>query len=319
MPIGEMAPDEIRGAYVLYIGAGAVAAGGIISLLRSLPTIWGSLREGLKDFRGGAAARASLLRTERDLSMKVVLVGSLGADRRHHAGAAAAHEPARRLPDRRPRLPVRHRVVAADRRDRLVVESDLRHDGRDAAAHLPGLPAASAGPGRRTTSRRSRSARSSASRRRTAARRRRISRPASWSARRRATSRSRSSSARWCRRCVLGPILLQLNDAATVYVPRVSKEPVAGGAGGHAARRRELPGDAARRSGDADRHERPTQGTRVPRLAQAVDATAGRRASTWSTRAARRSTSSIPASTASIATRRTASGRSRSSTRRRRR
>ena len=51
-----MTPDDIRSAYVLYIGAGAVAAGGIISLLRSLPTIWGSLLEGLKDFRGGAAA-----------------------------------------------------------------------------------------------------------------------------------------------------------------------------------------------------------------------------------------------------------------------
>ena len=54
MPIGEMSPDDIRSAYVLYIGAGAVAAGGIISLLRSLPTIWSSLLEGLKDFRGGA-------------------------------------------------------------------------------------------------------------------------------------------------------------------------------------------------------------------------------------------------------------------------
>ena len=43
-----MAPDEIRGAYILYIGAGAVAAGGIISLLRSLPTIWRSLLEGLQ-------------------------------------------------------------------------------------------------------------------------------------------------------------------------------------------------------------------------------------------------------------------------------
>ena len=37
MPIGQMSPDDIRGAYVLYIGAGAVAAGGIISLFRSLP------------------------------------------------------------------------------------------------------------------------------------------------------------------------------------------------------------------------------------------------------------------------------------------
>ena len=54
--------------------------------------------------------------------------------------------------------------------------------------------------------------------------------------------------------------------------------------------------------GDADRHgdlRRP----RVPGLAQAVDSTAGRPASTWSTRAARRSTSSIRASTARIATR----------------
>ena len=39
IPISEMGPNQIRGAYVLYIGAGAVAAGGIISLVRSLPTI----------------------------------------------------------------------------------------------------------------------------------------------------------------------------------------------------------------------------------------------------------------------------------------
>ncbi|HEX2643406.1 MAG TPA: OPT/YSL family transporter, partial [Thermoanaerobaculia bacterium] len=43
VPIAEMGPNEIRGAYVLYIGAGAVAAGGIISLFRSLPTIWHGL------------------------------------------------------------------------------------------------------------------------------------------------------------------------------------------------------------------------------------------------------------------------------------
>ena len=54
-----------------------------------------------------------------------------------------------RAADRRLRLPVRHRLVAADRRDRLVVESDLGHDGGDAAAHLPDLPGRSAGPGRR--------------------------------------------------------------------------------------------------------------------------------------------------------------------------
>jgi putative OPT family oligopeptide transporter len=78
VPISQMGPDEIRGAYVLYIGAGAVAAGGIISLLRSLPTIWNSMLEGLRDFRGGAGARATQLRTERDLSMKLVVFGSIG-------------------------------------------------------------------------------------------------------------------------------------------------------------------------------------------------------------------------------------------------
>lgn len=77
IPVSEMSPGAIRDAYVLYIGAGAVAAGGIVSLLRSLPTIWASLLEGLKDFRGGAAARASLVRTDQDLSMKLVYVGSL--------------------------------------------------------------------------------------------------------------------------------------------------------------------------------------------------------------------------------------------------
>src|SRR5215211_7425872 len=78
MPIADMSPDDIRAAYILYIGAGAVAAGGIISLMRSMPTIWSSLLEGLKDFRGGEAGRASLLRTDQDLSMKVVLIGSVG-------------------------------------------------------------------------------------------------------------------------------------------------------------------------------------------------------------------------------------------------
>ncbi len=77
IPISEMSPGDIRNAYVLYIGAGAVAAGGIVSLLRSLPTIWAGMREGLKDFQGGAAARASLVRTDRDLSMKFVYIGSI--------------------------------------------------------------------------------------------------------------------------------------------------------------------------------------------------------------------------------------------------
>ncbi len=78
MPISQMTPDDVRDAYVLYIGAGAVAAGGIISLLRSLPTIWHGLRAGLGDVRrGGTAGGAGVarLRTERDMSMKTVGIG----------------------------------------------------------------------------------------------------------------------------------------------------------------------------------------------------------------------------------------------------
>ena len=77
VPISEMSPDEIRGAYVLYIGAGAVAAGGIISLFRSLPTIWHGLKGGLADLRGGQAATSNLPRTDQDLSMKIVVGGIL--------------------------------------------------------------------------------------------------------------------------------------------------------------------------------------------------------------------------------------------------
>jgi putative OPT family oligopeptide transporter len=77
VPIAEMGPNAIRGAYVLYIGAGAVAAGGIISLFRSLPTIWHGLKGGLADFRSrkGDASGAAVLRTDRDMSLKFVAGG----------------------------------------------------------------------------------------------------------------------------------------------------------------------------------------------------------------------------------------------------
>ncbi|MBI5388702.1 MAG: oligopeptide transporter, OPT family [Verrucomicrobia bacterium] len=77
VPIKDMDPHAIRGAYVLYIGAGAVAAGGIISLLRSLPIILHGLRSGLSDFKLAAGAPGSVVRTERDLPMTFVAVGCL--------------------------------------------------------------------------------------------------------------------------------------------------------------------------------------------------------------------------------------------------
>src|SRR5678810_967429 len=60
--IANMSVDQIQHAYILYIGAGAVAAGGIISLIRSLPLIWHGLREGLRDFGGARTGEASVPR-----------------------------------------------------------------------------------------------------------------------------------------------------------------------------------------------------------------------------------------------------------------
>ncbi len=74
--IKDMSPDDIRGAYVLYIGAGAVAAGGIVSLVRAIPMIWHSLRDALRSFSGAGAGQSSK-RTDQDIPMKWVLIGSL--------------------------------------------------------------------------------------------------------------------------------------------------------------------------------------------------------------------------------------------------
>jgi putative OPT family oligopeptide transporter len=75
--IRDMSPSQIRNEYVLYIGAGAVAAGGIISVFRSLPVIWHGIKGGLRDLSGtkGTADTPAVPRTDRDLSMKVVLIG----------------------------------------------------------------------------------------------------------------------------------------------------------------------------------------------------------------------------------------------------
>ncbi|WP_296945668.1 OPT family oligopeptide transporter [uncultured Massilia sp.] len=77
MLIRDMGPDDIRSAYVLYIGAGAVAAGGLISLVRSLPTIWNGLKGGLAGL-GKASGADTSLRTEQDIPFKWVAIGCLG-------------------------------------------------------------------------------------------------------------------------------------------------------------------------------------------------------------------------------------------------
>ena len=74
--IKDMNVAQIQKGYILYIGAGAVAAGGIISLFRSLPVIWSGLKGGLADLRrSGTGSNDNAPRTDQDLSMKFVLGG----------------------------------------------------------------------------------------------------------------------------------------------------------------------------------------------------------------------------------------------------
>ncbi|HWQ35463.1 MAG TPA: oligopeptide transporter, OPT family [Blastocatellia bacterium] len=73
--IGNMNAGQVFDRYVRYIAAGAVAAGGIISLGRSLPTIIAAFRAGVKDFGGGAGSGAAVARTERDLPILYAMGG----------------------------------------------------------------------------------------------------------------------------------------------------------------------------------------------------------------------------------------------------
>ena len=61
--------------YIRYIGAGALAAGGIISLVKSLPLIVRTFRDAIKSMKNGASTDTS--RTAKDLSMKVILISIL--------------------------------------------------------------------------------------------------------------------------------------------------------------------------------------------------------------------------------------------------
>ena len=77
VPIAQMGPSQLWSTYIRPMGAGAVAASGLITLLRTLPTIVSALSAGFKNLRPGTAANAKPLRTEDDLSMRTVVLGSL--------------------------------------------------------------------------------------------------------------------------------------------------------------------------------------------------------------------------------------------------
>jgi putative OPT family oligopeptide transporter len=78
IPIPQMTPDDIWRSYIRPMGAGAVAAAGLITLLRTLPTIISALRAGLKDVRAeGAGQSGASSRIDRDVPMRWVIAGSI--------------------------------------------------------------------------------------------------------------------------------------------------------------------------------------------------------------------------------------------------
>src|SRR5258708_17643390 len=78
IPIPQMTPDDLWRSYIRPMGAGAVAAAGLITLLRTMPTIISALRAGLKDVRAeGAGQSSASSRIDRDVPMRLVIIGSI--------------------------------------------------------------------------------------------------------------------------------------------------------------------------------------------------------------------------------------------------
>lgn len=74
--IRDMSNEQIYYAYVRYIGAGAVATGGLINLFRSMPSIVASFKASARQLLGSSADPAGVRRTERDMPISVVVGGS---------------------------------------------------------------------------------------------------------------------------------------------------------------------------------------------------------------------------------------------------
>ncbi|MBD3402206.1 oligopeptide transporter, OPT family [candidate division GN15 bacterium] len=75
MPLDSMDPSQLRNNYIKYLGVGAVAVGGFVSLIKSLPVIASSFKEGFGQLIGKSTANGDKPRTDQDLPMKWVLLG----------------------------------------------------------------------------------------------------------------------------------------------------------------------------------------------------------------------------------------------------
>jgi putative OPT family oligopeptide transporter len=83
-PIAQMSPGDLWAAYIRPMGAGAVAAAGLLTLIKTAPTIVSALKSGVADLRKSAAKSSTgpsttdrTIRTQRDFPMSAVILGSL--------------------------------------------------------------------------------------------------------------------------------------------------------------------------------------------------------------------------------------------------
>ena len=77
IPINLMNAEEIWSNYVRYIGAGAVAIGGILNLAKIMPIIYKTFILGIKELFGRAKHRKNLDRTDKDISMAWLILGAI--------------------------------------------------------------------------------------------------------------------------------------------------------------------------------------------------------------------------------------------------
>jgi putative OPT family oligopeptide transporter len=77
VPINHMTPSQLWSTYIRPMGAGAVAAAGLITLIKTIPTIVGALTSGFSKMKKTTGTKPKAIRTEDDLPMSFVIGGSI--------------------------------------------------------------------------------------------------------------------------------------------------------------------------------------------------------------------------------------------------
>lgn len=77
IPVSQMSPDEIWTNYIRFIGAGAIGVGGLFSLFKVFPLVKKTLKVGFKELFERKHERKVLPRTDRDISLKWLILGSI--------------------------------------------------------------------------------------------------------------------------------------------------------------------------------------------------------------------------------------------------